>query len=236
MRSNKSSVDDALTGSQKQVLDQLGQWISSEMGQGAETYGGQLTPNQSALQSRGFGMLEGGGLGSEAEGVISQLLSGQSAYEVDPAAREAVYGAQTARSTRDWENNIIPEIMERYNAQGLGRSGGIEAALGQSGMELAMRNREFGSGLEYKDEMARRAGLESAAGRQVAGTGAYMGNLQSMLGAGEMQRGIEGEQLAEGYQQWSAGQAYNNPVMGFLNQLLGTQATTTTEGGWGFLS
>jgi hypothetical protein len=54
--------------------------------------------------------------------------------------------------------------------------------------------------------------------------GGLMGNILSQaLGAGGAQRGIESEQLGEGYQKWLGEQAYQNPWLSFISQIFGAR-------------
>lgn len=225
------TLEMSLTPEQQQSLRGLNQQVGGQIGQGIDPYGGQIAPGTSALQQQGFGALSG--QGQQAQGYqssINRLMAGESAYQADPEARQGVYEAQRQRSMRDFQQNVVPQILEQYNAQGLGRSGGIEQALAGAGGELALRNREYDASLEYQDEESRRRAAEAGAGRQIQGIQGYQSAIEQILGAGAEQRGIQGEQLAEEYQRYEAGQAYNNPWLQYLDAALGTQAyTPTTE-------
>lgn len=226
---------DVLNPTQQRFLWKLAQQVMPQIGQGAEVYGGQIAPGVSALQQQGFDALSGM-FGGDTGGALSAMLGGQSAYEVDPAARQRVYDAERALAMRQFQSEIAPMIEERYNAQGAGRSGGLEHALAQAGGDLSLGLGSLYSNLSYQDEQARRMGLESAAGRQGQGLGLWGSMVGQQLGAGQMQRGIAGEQLGEGYNKWLAAQPYANPwLTSFAPTILGTQTQTPVSEtfGWG---
>ena len=229
-----TSKMDVLTGEQQQVLNQLISYVMPQIGQGAETYGGQIAPGASDLQQQGFDALSGM-FGGETGGALSAMLSGQSAYEVDPAARQQVYDAEKAMAMNQFQSETAPMLEERYNAMGAGRSGGLQHAMAQAGGDLSLGLGSMYSQLGYQDEESRRMGLESAAQRQGQGLGMWGGLNQQQLAGGEMQRGIEGEQLGEGYNQWLASQPYSNPwVTSYMPTILGTQVNTPVSETWGW--
>jgi hypothetical protein len=57
------------------------------------------------------------------------------------------------------------------------------------------------------------------------------GMLNQVLGMGDYQRGMEGEQNQEGYQKWLSGQDYNNPWLGFLGTALSTATPEAPKSG-----
>ena len=229
-----SSQMDVLSPEQKWFMSTLIRQVMPEIGEGAEVYGGQVAPGVSPLQQSGFDALSGAFSG-ESGAALSSMLGGQSAYEVDPAAREQLYGAEKALAMRQFQSEIAPMIEERYNAAGAGRSGGMEHALAQAGGDLSLGLGSLYADLGYQDEQARRMGLENAAMRQGQGLGLWGGITGNQLAGGEMQRGVEGEQLGEGYNKWLAAQPYSNPwLTSFAPTILGTQVQTPVSETWGW--
>jgi hypothetical protein len=244
---SKSELAASLTPGQSALLEQLTGLLGEQLGQGVEAYPGELSPEASELQQLGFQQAaqDPAQLG-EFQSAISRLLGGgdRAAFEVDPEARRKVYEAQTAQAGRQFQTQTIPQLMEFYNARGLGRSGGLERALAGAGGELALRGQELQANLEYQDEQARRGALESGANRQLqsrtAGAQGFLGGqaadqtrLQALLGAGGVQRDIAGQGLQADYQKWMQAQPYGNPWLQFLPQALGTAAFTPVSSAWG---
>jgi hypothetical protein len=224
--STNTKMKSILTPEQSKFLNQMISTLSMEWGQHGPVYGGQIAPDASPLQQQAFSSLGGG----EAASAISQLLSGDPAFQIDPEAREKLYGAEKASQmgqlTDTWK-----QLEERANFDGgSGRSGGLNRSMTQAAADTHIGLGRFYGGLSYADETARRAAAESAAQRQVAGMQAT--GLQ--LAAGGQQRDIAGQQAGEAYNKWLSGQWSSNPALGFIPQILGTQVKTPTEDSWGF--
>lgn len=222
-----------LTDEQSRLLDEIIGQIRPQVGQGVAQYGGQIVPGVSGLQQQGFDQLAGA-FGGQTGDALSRMLSGQSAYEVDPAAREKVYGAERALQMGELQDTWRM-LEERANFAGAGRSGGLEQAMAQAGADTQLGLSSLYAGLGYQDEQARRAGLESAAGRQGQGLGMWGGLVGQQLGAGQMERGIMGEQLGEGYNRWLASQPYMNPYLTqWAPMAFGVQSEAPVQEGYGF--
>lgn len=202
----------ALTKEQQELLKSVIGYIMPQVGQGIEGYSGQIVPGTSDLQQQGFDALSGMFSG-ESGNALSSLLSGQSAYEIDPAARTQVYDAEKALAMRQFQSETMPMLEERYNAMGAGRSGGLEHAMSQAGSDLSLGLGSMYSQLGYQDEQARRMGLEAGAQRQGQGLSLWGGMTGQQLAGGQMQRGIEGQQLGEDYNSWLSQQPYMNPYL-----------------------
>ena len=209
--STNTTVESMLTGEQRILLHKIIGQIMPQVGEGIEAYGGQITPGISSLMQQGLDQL-GGAFSGESGGALSQMLSGESAYQVDPAAREKLYASQKAMGMRQFQSEIMPMLEERYAAGG-GRSGGLEHAMGQAGGDLSLGLNTMYAGLGYQDEQARRMGLESAAGRQGQGLGLWGNMAGGQIAGGELTRNIEGQQLGEQYNTWLAQQPYMNPYL-----------------------
>ena len=226
-----SKMKDILTPEQMQALSGIIDQLLPQIGQPGEVYQGQIAPGVSPLQQQGFDML-GSMFGGQSGNALSNMLSGQSAYQVDPAARDKLYGAEQASQMSQLQDTF-KMIEERANMSGAGRSGSLQRSLGRAAGETQLGLGQFYGGLSYQDEQARRMGLESAAQRQVGGLGAQQGMLQMLLGGGDMQRNIAGQQNAEGYNKWMAAQPWANPtVAAFLPTVLGTQTQTPVQESW----
>ena len=147
---SNSKLMNMITPEQRELLSGVIGQIMPQLGQGVETYGGQITPGTSPLMQQGFNALSGA-FGGESGGALSQMLSGQSSYEVDPAARQQVYDAEKAAAMNTFRKDVMPTINEAY--QGAGRSGGLESALAGAGgeVELLVIARFLDVGFELRD-------------------------------------------------------------------------------------
>lgn len=222
-----------LSGDQKNFLRALVAQIMPEIGQAGEVYAGQIAPDASPLQQEAFASLSNifGGQSGQA---LNQLLSGQPAYEVDPAARQQLYQAEMASQMGQLDDTWA-RLEERANFDGgSGRSGGLNRSMTQAAADTHLGLGRFYGGLGYQDEQARRMAAQQGVQNQAIGLQAQNQMLGAQLGAGQMQRGIEGQQYAEAYNKWLAGRPENNPWLGFTPQVLGTQTTTPVSETWGW--
>lgn len=223
-----TELRDILLPSQRHLLDQIIGEIRGQIGQPGTVYGGQVVPGAAPLQEQVFGQI--GALAGPATAGYERALSGLPAYEIDPAAREAPYGAIEQQALGQLRKQL-PYLEERYNAMGAGRSGGLQHAMAQAAGDLSLGLGVLRGQYEYQDELARRQAAESAAMRQFGAAGP---GLQTLMSAGGVQRGIAGEQMGEAYNKWLMGQPWANPWLGFMPQALGTQAFTPVTQQWGF--
>jgi len=197
----------------------LTELLSGQLGQGVDAYQGVLAPGASDLQQQAFSQFGGTPENQGAfQGVIANLLGGGG---YDPAKRAEVYKAQTDRSQREFMNQTIPQLMERFNAQGLGRSGGLERELAIAGGELGLRNRELNSMMELEDQARRQQSQGLGLQGFLGGQASQQTGLQNLLAAGGQQRGIAQDQAQAEYGRWEQGQAQNNPWLQLLGPAMG---------------
>ena len=201
----------------RKLIDNLAETMVANLGQSGPVYGGQLTPGvnantQSVFDSAG-GLL---GVNPQQSAAISSLLSGRG----DPAGVQAYYQSQIAPAEQQF-TDALKQIDGRYGNT-WGTSGAHTRAVSDATANYGLGMDELLGNLVYQDRNA-------AADRQVQGVNAslgasqdYQSRLSSLLGIGDYQRGIQGEDIAANYNQWNAGQAYNNPWLGFLGTSLGT--------------
>lgn len=146
----KPRVDQAstLTSDQLATLNQLNQLIRQNLGSGVSGYTGQLTAPQSSLQSQSFAGLSDllkQGQPTSSNQAIEQILAGTKnvpgavpvkGYDVgqfDPTAIQNWYqNALVTPAMTNWQQNIVPQIQEKFIGQNAGSSGGANRAIAAS--------------------------------------------------------------------------------------------------------
>ena len=184
------------------------------------------------------------GLASEVGAARGRL--GQPAFEITPETTEEYYQqAIKAPLMKEWQETVEPMIREAY--AGPGYYGSARAGAQAKGAEtLATTLGAQRATLAYQDEQARRAALESAAGREAVGAAPMATAEAGMLGtAGEYSRMIDQEQVQADLQRWLMGEEVEgvtpsqyNPfiqlafqILGLDPYALGTRATSKSFGG-----
>lgn len=214
-----------MTPYQYGIYEDLADLYQGQIGEGVASYGGDIIPGATGLHGGVYdsalaSMMGGEGTSTDA---LGRMLSMEPAYEVDPAARERYYDeAFMAPAMQDFQQQILPAIMEQYNAQGMNRSGFAEGALATAGGNLATDLAGIRADLLYRDEEARRDAASAAYDRALPALGALAGERESLLGVADTTRGIEGEQMAEEYGKWLYEQPYNNPWLAYTEPVIGT--------------
>jgi hypothetical protein len=234
----------AWTPQQSGIVNLLGSLITggydgigglSPYNEGEFVYGGQLSPDATLSQQTAFNAA-GGLLGSNPAGTfdtrpaMQNALSGNPAYQIDPAARDRYFSSAIEAPARAAYQDSMQELDHRYGAR-FGRAGSqLEAGqrnAGRFNTELSAQRAD----MHWQDELMRRQSMENAANRQIGGIGAAttanqnaqnnrLANMGAMLGAGGVERQIAGQGLAEEYGRWQSAQPYNNPWLGFLSAAL----------------
>lgn len=210
------------------LTNDLGSLMRKQLGKGIETYSGPLVPGMNENTQGVFDAA--GGLAGQSDpnrdAAIQRLMSGAG----DPAGVRAYYESQLAPAQRGY-TDALRQVDERYG-DAWGTSGAHGKAVADATSRYGMGLNSLLGELTYQDRNA-------AADRQLGGIQAslgasqdYMSRLNSQLGIGDYQRGLEGEQMSADYNQWQAGQAYNNPWLGFLGTTLGTAQPSAPQSGF----
>lgn len=211
------------------VSDAITNQVASAIGQGVDPYSGQITPGTSPLQQQAFGAAGGllsNPLSTPMQSGVERLLSGEPAYQIDPATSRAYYDEAVYRPAMQEFGDTLRGLDARYGAR-FGKSGAQLEAAHRAAERFGTNLAGIRGDLAYRDEMARRQAAENAMGRIGTGVQAGLGmsgdmraNLGMMAGLGGEQRAIEGQQLAEDYGKWLYAQPYNNPWLGFMGTAL----------------
>lgn len=210
---------------------------------GVDPYTGQIAPGATANQQAAFqgaGGLLGGLPGQvNVQPAINQMMSGQPAYQIDPATSQQFYQSAVVNPAQSRFQDTLQGIDHRYGAR-FGRAGSQLENAYRSGERMNTELAGIQGDLVYRDEMARRQAAENAMSRM--GQGAQLGmaqnqlvgseqrqNLGMLAGLGAAERGIQGQQNAEQYNKWQMAQPYNNPWYGLAQLALTPEPTTTTQ-------
>lgn len=210
----KSLLDPGQQGIQQQLEELLG----GQLGRGVSSYPGTYTPGPSGTQEQMFALVQKllqGNAPMQQEGM--GFLTDQMQPYSDTKARNYWDTAVKKPMMENWQQDIVPGIMEQFAAYDAAGSGPAQKAVAESGRRL---DTDMGGLLaktlmEYENQYKNRGMDASRAGLAYPQT-----LLASVLGPANEQRNIEGQQLQEGYQDWLYEQPYNNPWLKYLNPTL----------------
>jgi hypothetical protein len=250
------SQESTLTGGQRSLLDSLTSLLQGELGQGADTFGGQRVAGLSPLQQQAFGQAGGAlplaqqlfGMGNnlpQAFGQAQDQLT-KTLQDFDPQSTISNFAPARDVAVRQFENVTIPNILERFAGAGGVRSSAAPQAIADAGSDLSQ-------GLSAQLGQLLQQGEQSQLNRQQAGIGqalqvgqaplnftqqagqAGLGLLGGVADFGAQQRSLEQQQLNALMAQFQEGQASNNPFLNLLPQALGTTAfeNVAQQGGGG---
>lgn len=219
---------DIFNRNQEFLINDLTKKVRQNIGVGAPVYQGEITPGATSYQNQTFdraGSLFGNMI--DSSGAVSRLISGDPAFTVDPADREAYYQSAVVNpSMRQFQNDILPLVDSRYGDT-WGTAGGHREAVLRAGTDLTTNMGGILGDLVYKDVLAGRDSAERGLDRIATGIGAgataaaaNTNILNSILGIGDFERRISAQQNSEDYNKWLSGQDYANPWLGFIGPAL----------------
>lgn len=201
--------------------------LVNEFGEGAEVYGGQITPGSNANIEAALGGASGLLYQDPAiQAGLSQLLAG-------PGDQQAVmdyYQSSVLDPATLAFQDQLQQIGDTY-----GNTWGTSGAFPRMVSDATAR---FGTGigsvlgeLVYNDRNAALDRIGQGVSGSIANQQNQAGMLGQVLGMGDYQRGMVGEQNQEDYNKWLSGQDYNNPWLGFLGTALSTAQPTAPQAG-----
>lgn len=211
----------------RKLTNELGALMRQQLGQGVPTYTGPLVPGLNENTSAAFSAA-GGLLGGDPnrDAAIASLMSGAG----DPEAVRRYYEESVlAPSQRDF-NDALRVVDELYGDT-WGPTGAHMKAVADATSNYGIGLGQVLGDLVYQDRNAARDRQAVGVNASLGASQDYLGRLNSMLGIGDYERGITGEQYAADYGQWQAGQAYNNPWLGFLGTSLSTAQPSAPQSG-----
>ena len=211
--------EDTLTHGQRAVLDKLGTTLLPEIGQGAETYPGQLIAGTNNFMRGGLsGLGSLGQFGPQVDAAYGSMLSGAG----NPQDTMDFYQSQLGPARQEFDN-VLQGLEHRY-APTYGNSGAIPKMAGNAAADFGTGLSGLLGQLTFDDRnLARDRQMQALMGGQQINAG-RAAPYAAMYDAGATERGIEQEGINADYAQWMSGQWYNNPSLQLLGPLLGTQA------------
>lgn len=220
-----------MTDSQVDALNKMTGVLNQNIGRGVSAYGGQITPGATGNQLAAFQ-----GAGNlfndprvDSSGAINQLMSGDPAFQIDPAARERFYDDAIVAPSRASFRDTMQQVDNRYGV-GFGESGSHRGAGYRAAGDFETNLMGKRAELLYADEMAGRGAAEAGMGRMVQGAALAPGyaedrrrGLGLMNALGGEERAIAGQFAGEDYNKWQVEQDYNNPWLGFFGSAMSAQ-------------
>ena len=200
-----------MTPQQRRLLDLLSRQAATGIEEGVDPYPGTRTPEASPLEEQLFGRLEDRQLS-----VMDQLddwATGMMEPEAyDPtAAREHWQQSFVEPARQQFHEETLPGLDERYAGMGAMSGSGFEKAIADAAGRMDTQLGSQLAQLMYQDRSRHdQLGLQ----QQQLGLGGMDRAFQQfapLMQAGQMQRGIEQQQLEEDYQDWQMTQGWANP-------------------------
>jgi len=199
---------------------------------------GSLTPMAGQAQDI---TQESLGLYSPAQGQRAQQLGMGGLEQVmqpfDPSRITQAFKPVRELGMQTYMEDIVPALAEKYGpALGARRSGAFGRALAKGGQDLALglsaqaapwymqgyenQMNRMAQGIPMSQQMA--MGPMSMLNQALGGVGQYPFQVgQGLMGAGGVQRGIAGEQLADPYEKWRISQPWAPEYLNMLSLPLG---------------
>lgn len=220
-----------LTRGQRGALNSLGSFVTPQIGQAADVFGGQRVAGASPLQQGAFDIFGGlaPGIGGALGGGLGGLQQSRESLQgflgdFDPAAsQQAFQSGVVDPSLRNFQQNVIPGITERFSNVA-GSSGVLAKALADAGGDLQSNLGAQGALFNQNARNTFNQNRLNASGQLAGQSTQGLNFLNSLSGLGGQQRDIAQQGLGADFARFQEGQAVNNPILGLLPQLLGTQA------------
>ena len=200
-----------LTPQQSDLFNQFGNYLSGQIGQGVPAYTGEISPGASSLQNQSFG------------GVSDMLSTGLPSYLKDLAPLQQPWNV--GQATQQWnqqvggpamtnfDQNVVPKVMEQFAGYGAANSGGASRALAEAGTNLTQNLAGSESQFMQNSQQNALANILKSVG---LGSQITQQGLDTGLAAGGQQRGITQQQDTAAYQEFIRTQAQNNPMLQYL--------------------
>ena len=211
------------TPGQRQLTQDIADFVRPQLGSGVEAYGGPLvagvTPNMASVFDSASSVLDGSRFGPEVDAAISELLGSGG-----PQASADYY----KKTVLDPANLAFKDALREVG----GRYGDVWGGSGALKEMMERSTARYGTGIA--DTLAQLSFADRQAGLNRLGTGIGLANqtsqldatnLSQLLGIGGVERGIEQEGLSADYSNWLSQQGYNNPYLGLIQPALGAQMT-----------
>jgi|JI10StandDraft_1071094.scaffolds.fasta_scaffold23901_3 hypothetical protein len=201
--------------------------LLNEFGEGAEVYGGDLVAGTNANIENALGGASGLLYQDpQIQAGLSQLLAGPGDGQ---AVRDYYQSSVIDPATLAFQDQM-QQIGDTY-----GNTWGTSGAFPRMAADATAR---FGTGigsvlgeLVYNDRNASLDRIGQGVQGSLAAQQNQAGMLNQVLGMGDYERGLVGEENQANYSQWLSGQDYNNPWLGFLGTALSTATPQAPQSG-----
>jgi len=213
----------SFTKQQKQLLNQLIDTISPQLGVGVESYEGPLVAQPTEALSNIFSQTGkqatdlSSGAGYYAPAAASGDVLQSLMKDFDPASTTDYWEKSIKAPAMDtWTKEILPQILESYGGRNASSSSGMGTALAKSGETLTTNLGAQLQELLFNTEQAQKQTQLSATG-QAQNLASLPGTtLSQLLEPAGQEYNIEQALTTEPYTKWSTEQAYNNPWLQYL--------------------
>ena len=216
-----------LTRGQRRLLKQITSQVSQGIGKPGEVFQGQRVAGLSPLEQQAASFIGGPGFqqGLANLGQANQFYQGQVNEQFNPQQVTQDFNVDTLNpAMRNFQQNVIPGISERFAGGNALRSGAFGTTLAQAGSDL-QSNLAAQLGQRQVAERGAVRGRRAAGARGLMGTSLMPQQLIApLLGIGGLQRGIQQQQLGAEHARFQEGQPMANPLLRLLSPALGTQA------------
>ena len=216
-----------LTKQQRGLLNQLTGFVAGGIGEGGPVFQGQRQADLSPLQQQAINFFGGQGFnqGLQNLGQANQFFGGQVNQQFNPAQVAQEFQVDTANpALRNFQQNIVPGISERFAGRNALRSGAFGRNLAEAGGNL-QANLAAQLGRRQVGERTR-LNQNQFAGAQGLQQNALLPQqlLGPLLGLGGLQQGQQQGQLNAQQARFQEGLATSNPLLQLLGPALNTQA------------
>lgn len=210
----------------RKLTNELGELMRGQLGKGVDAYGGQIVPGMNENTASVLGAASGLMTGDpNRDAAIQSLMSGAG----DPEGVRAYYESQLAPSQKSFMDSLRV-IDDRYGDT-WGTSGSHGKVVGDATANYGIGMGQLLGQLTFDDRNAARDRMATGVSASFANSQDQMSRLGALLGFGDYQRGLEGEQLGADFSKWQTEQAYNNPWLGFLGTALSTAQPSAPQAG-----
>lgn len=240
------SVDtvSALNPDQEAVLKKLSTLLQEQIGTGITAYSGSMYAPTSELNNTLFNYLNtalGGDSASttKANSTIDTLLNkytGDYTEEFDPAYINSYFEKSIKNpAMKEFTETMLPSIAEKYAARNATGSGAmtkdmfdaasdLQSNLSGQLADLMYQGSEATANRNVQREQIGSSTVQNLISQLLGQDATKITLLNSALPIAQQQQTLEQRPYTEEYSKWSSSQAYNNPWLQYLNQVLGTDA------------
>lgn len=213
-----------LTAGQANLLNYLSDNVLADLKKGPNLYQGQMladvTPNMTSALAGFQGAAQGN---PNVDIALNSALSGVGDY----GALMDTFNRQLGPAREEF-NRTLEAVGNRYGAT-WGRTGAMPEMVGRATADYGNNLNATLGQMVYGDRQAALDRQLQAVPIANASRSSDMAALSGLFGAGQAERGLAQDYLTQDFNQFNAGQWYNNPALSLVGPVLGTQAKVATQ-------